>query len=282
MENAGAKLKKLRLEKGISLEEVQRKTKIHLDVLKSVEDDALANLNPVYINGFLKIYCNFLGVDPGEYLIRDKKNNLSVPIKAKEKDKELFWNSGKKKLYLNPKIAAIIGLVVVFLFLTLGIVKLGKFISSKFSGRKKAGVRLVLPKPKQPKKVKKENKPKTPAVVSNSKAAVNVPEPSAQKSVAVSPAPVSTDNLEDGVRIGIHALDDCWVQARLDGKVIFQNILKKGRFESWTAENKVELSLGSAGGVRLEVNGKIIPSLGRKNQVVKNILITKDGLKVGK
>ena len=281
MENAGAKLKKLRLEKGISLEEVQRKTKIHLDVLKSVEDDALANLNPVYINGFLKIYCNFLGVDPGEYLIRDKKNNLSVPVKAKEKDKELFWNSGEKKFFLKPKILAIIGLAVVFLFLTLGIVKLGKFISSKFSGRKKAGVRLVLPKPKQPKKVKKENKFKTPAV-SIPKTTANLPASSEQKSVAASPAPVSADNSEAGVRIGIHALDDCWVQAKLDGKVIFQNILKKGRFESWTAENKVELSLGSAGGVRLEVNGKIIPSLGRKNQVVKNILITKGGLKVGK
>ncbi|MFH0827735.1 MAG: RodZ domain-containing protein [Candidatus Omnitrophota bacterium] len=265
MENAGAKLKKLRLEKGISLEEVQRKTKIQLDVLKSVEDDALANLNPVYINGFLKIYCNFLGIDPGEYLIKDKKNSITAPVKAREKDKELFWNSGKKKFFLKPKIAAIIGLAVVFLFLTLGIVKLIKFISSKAATHKKAGVRLVLPKPQQPKKVKKENKLKT-----------------LQKSAVVSPAPVSTDNSEAGVRIGIHALDDCWVQARLDGKVIFQSILKKGRFESWTAEDKVELSLGSAGGVRLEVNGKIIPSLGRKNQVVKNILITKYGLKVGK
>lgn len=281
MENAGAKLKKLRLEKGISLEEVQRKTKIQLDVLKSVEDDALANLNPVYINGFLKIYCDFLGIDPWEYLIKDKKNSITAPVKAREKDKELFWNSGKKKIFLNPKIAAIIGLAVVFLFLTLGIVKLIKFISSKAATHKKAGVRLVLPKPQQPKKVKKENKLKT-LTASKLKTAGNIPAPSAQKPAVVSPAPVSTDNSEAGVRIGIHALDDCWVQARLDGKVIFQSVLKKGRFESWTAEDKVELSLGSAGGVRLEVNGKIIPSLGRKNQVVKNILITKYGLKVGK
>ena len=89
-------------------------------------------------------------------------------------------------------------------------------------------------------------------------------------------------NLEPGVRIGLHALDDCWVQARLDGKIIFQNILKKGRFENWSAKDKVELSLGSAGSVRLEVNGKLIPSLGRKGQVLKDIVITKDGLKVGK
>ncbi len=281
MEKIGAKLKKLRLEKGISLEEVQRKTKIHLDVLKSVEDDALANLNPVYINGFLKIYCNFLGIDHREYLINDKKNSIPAPVKAREKDKELFWNSGNKKFFLNPKIAAIIGLAVVSLFLMLGMIKLVKFIASKAFSHKKAGVRLVLPKPQQPKKVKKENKLKT-LTASKPKPAGNIPAPAEQKAAVVSSEPVSTDNSEAGVRIGIHALDDCWVQARLDGKVIFQNILKKGRFESWTAEDKVELSLGSAGGVRLEVNGKIIPSLGRKNQVVKNIVITKYGLKVGK
>ncbi len=280
MENIGAKLKKLRLEKGISLEEVQRKTKINLDVLKSVEADTLANLNPVYINGFLKIYCNFLGVEPGEFLVKDKKNNIAAPVKAREKDKELFWNSGKKKFFLKPKIAAMIGLAVVGLFLMLGLVNLVKFISSKIFAHKKPGIKLVLPK-QQPKKIKKENKSK-PLTVAKLKSAGNIPAPSEQKAAVVTPTPVSTDNLEEGVRVGIHALDDCWVQARLDGKVIFQNILKKGRFESWTAENKVELSLGSAGGVRLEVNGKIIPSLGRKNQVVKNILITKDGLKVGK
>ena len=267
METAGARLKKLRLEKGISLEEVHKKTKIHLDILKSIEDDSLVNLNPVYIKGFVKIYCGFLGVDPRDYLSGYKKNGLVIPAKPQEKDEELFWGSGGRKPFLKPWIVVIIVSIVTLLFLSLGLVK---FIFSKAAASKKSHIQLVLPKPKPPRKVK-SSQPKAAFVGGATK----------RKVEAVS-LPVSAENPESGVRIGIHALDDCWVQARLDGKIIFQNVLKKGRFESWSAKDKVELVLGSAGGVRLEVNGKLIPSLGRKGQVLKNILITRDGLKVGK
>ncbi len=267
METAGTRLKKLRLEKGISLEEVQKKTKIHLDILKSIEDDSLVNLNPVYIKGFVKIYCGFLGVDSGEYLSGYKENGSVIPAKLQEKDEELFWGSGGRKPFFMPRIVVIIVSIVTLLFLSLW---LAKFISSKAAASKKSHTNLVLPKPKPPRKIKSP-KPKSAFVAG-----------ATEKKIETASLPASADNPEPGVRIGIHALDDCWIQARLDGKVIFQNILKKGRFESWSAKDKVELVLGSAGSVRLEVNGKIIPSLGRKSQVLKNILITKDGLKVGK
>jgi cytoskeletal protein RodZ len=277
METAGSRLKKLRLEKGISLEEVQKKTKIHLDVLKSIEEDSLVNLNPVYIKGFVKIYCGFLGVAPGEYLSGYKENGTVIsPIKPREKDDRLFWGEGAKKAFLKPQIFAVIVLIVAFLLLALGVVNLVKFVSR--AGSKRPRQQLVLPKPKPAKKAhtKSPAKPKAALPVAS--------EEKKNETVALTESGVSAkaDNPEPGVRIGIHALDDCWVQARLDGKIIFQNILKKGRFESWSAKDKVELSLGSAGSVRLEVNGKLIPSLGRKSQVLKNIQITKDGLRVGK
>ncbi len=272
METAGARLKKLRSEKGISLEDVQKKTKIHLDILKSIENDSLANLNPVYIKGFVKIYCGFLGVDPGEYLSGYKENGSVIPQPPKENNRDTFRKSGGKRPWLNSRIVLIIISVLVLSFLSLGLVKLIKSVSSKFHASRKSKTHLALPKPKPVKKVKapKVNKTIAAAVEPNYKTEANPP------------VSASVENPETGVRIGLHALDDCWVQARLDGKTIFQNILKKGRFESWSAKDKVELALGSAGGVRLEVNGKIIPSLGRKGQVLKNILITKDGLKVGK
>jgi cytoskeletal protein RodZ len=277
METAGARLKKLRLEKGISLEEVQKKTKIQLEVLKSIEDDTLVNLNPVYIKGFVKIYCEFLGVVPTEFLSGSKDGGAVIPsIKPRAKDDGLFWGAGTKKPFLKPRILAIIVLIVAFLFLALGMVNLVKFVSKAAS--KKSHKQLVLPKPKPAKKVqpKAPAKPKMILPSANADGKTEVVKPS------VSTVSVPAENPEPGVRIGIHALDDCWVQARLDGKIIFQNVLKKGRFESWSAKDKVELSLGSAGSVRLEVNGKLIPSLGRKSQVLKNIQITKDGLKVGK
>jgi cytoskeleton protein RodZ len=275
METAGARLKKLRLEKGFSLEEVQKKTKIHPDVLKSIEEDSLVNLNPVYIKGFVKIYCGFLGVDPGEYLSGYRENGRIIPTsRPSAKDDGLFWGAGAKKPFLKPQIIVVIVSIFALLFLALGAVNLVKLISKSRS--KNPRQQLVLPKPTRKVEKKVSSKPKVilPVASKEKKAEIVLPSASAISGPAM--------NLESGVRIGLHALDDCWVQARIDGKIIFQNILKKGRFESWSAKDKVELSLGSAGAVRLEVNGKLIPSLGRKSQVLKNILITKDGLKVGK
>lgn len=73
MESAGARLKKLRLERGFDLEEVQKKTKIHLNILRSIEEDNFINISPVYLKGFLKLYCQFLGVDPKDYLVDYKE-----------------------------------------------------------------------------------------------------------------------------------------------------------------------------------------------------------------
>jgi len=268
MEIAGASLKKLRLEKGISLEEAQKKTKIHIDILKSIENDSLVNLNPVYLKGFVKIYCGFLGVHPEDYLDGSKEQGAVILPNQQKNKEESISGCVEKSLFLKPRIIVIIVSAVILLFLFF---RLFKFVLSKPDVSKKSGMQLVLPGSKPLKKVKGAK---------TSKLKVFLPErPAEKKAETVS---LSGENSELGIRIGIYAIDNCWVQAKLDGKIIFQDVLKKGIAESWTAKDKAELSLGSAGSVRLEVNGKIIPSLGRKGQVLKNILITRDGLKVGK
>jgi len=91
MAHSRAELKKIRLAKGIRLEEVHKKTKIHINILKAIEGDGLTNLNPVYLKGFIKIYCNFLGVDPKEYSLEPPKERKPQPepsvVPAKEKGK---------------------------------------------------------------------------------------------------------------------------------------------------------------------------------------------------
>ena len=62
--------------------------------------------------------------------------------------------------------------------------------------------------------------------------------------------------------------------------MVFQRVLERNRFESWQAKEKIEFSLGNAGAVELEINGKIFSNLGRKGQTLKNIIITKEGLTI--
>ncbi|MBU4346431.1 MAG: DUF4115 domain-containing protein [Candidatus Omnitrophica bacterium] len=241
MESAGVRLKKLRLEKGIPLEEVHKKTRIHLDILKAIEEDSFLNLNPIYIKGFLKIYCKFLGVDPRDYISDYRETQGMRPVYQRKESTSLFKAN---LLKITPPnliyIKKIVFVVVLILISSIGLFNLGKNISSKSRPvSKKAGL--------------------------------------ADQSVKLPQTPIPT-----AIRLLIRAKEDCWIQLKTDGKVVFQSVLKKGRFENWEAESKIELSLGNAGVVDLEVNGKLISNLGRRGQVLKNILITKEGISIGR
>lgn len=257
MESVGARLKKIRLGKGITLEEVHKKTRVHLSILNAIEENRLVNLNPVYIKGFLKIYCNFLGVDQKDFIIDYKEPAASEKKvssgEKKDKPEPLFKNTAEKIVPFSPKIK----LKTVFLFIAAVICvfsfySLGKNISSKLKSKslfQKKDI-PVAAADKIKNKAKEKNK---------------------SEGIQAKPALV---------RLGIRTKDASWISVKADAKVIFQGILKKGRYETWQAKDKIEFSLGNAGAVVLEVNGKVVSSVGRNGQTIKNITITKDGLEV--
>ncbi|MFH1640597.1 MAG: RodZ domain-containing protein [Candidatus Omnitrophota bacterium] len=272
MESAGERLKKIRLEKGISLEEVQKKTKIHLDILRAIEEDSLINLSPVYTKGFLKIYCKFLDQDPKDFMgSQSKPQSAQPPAKVsssdvKKAEQPLFLKIALEKISsfkIKPiKIKPVVISVLAVLFI-IGLFNLGKAISA--TGRKRA--------------LRKERQVKTET------AKEKTDQPKKQQPAKVPTAPQQTvasakTEPESGIRLGIIARENCYIPyLKTDGKTVFQGVLKKGRSETWQAKNKIEFSLGNAGAVDLEVNGRQIPSLGRRGQAVKNIVIDKEGLK---
>src|SRR5512137_1102470 len=85
MSSIGARLKDIRLKKGLSLEEAHAKTKLNVTILKAIEENNLVQVSPVYIKGFIKIYCEFLGVDPLEYS-PDSRTPLPHAVAPKVKE----------------------------------------------------------------------------------------------------------------------------------------------------------------------------------------------------
>ncbi len=280
MENIGLKLKKIRLEKGFTLEEVQKKTKIHLNILKAIEEDSIVNLSPVYLKGFLKIYCNLLGVNSQGYIADSNevvKPSVIKPVSAKENKQaslvkaEPFW--ALLVNFIRAKIKVIL-FVFIICAASIGLLNFGKFVVSKIKFLPKKE-RVQIQRPKKSVSQQTIANPKNNEKVITSKAQ----KPQFHKSPAAAKSP-RIDSFASVIRLGIRAKGDCWIQVKSDGKIIFQNNLKKGRSENWQAKEKIELSLGNAGVVELEVNGKFISSLGRRGQSIKNILITKDGLSI--
>lgn len=254
MSSVGEKLKKIRLEKGLSLEEVHKKTKIHKDILKAIEEDTVVNVSPIYLKGFLKIYCKFLGVDPSEFIkeYKEAKEHYESQVQAPEdfsKDRKLDFY--KIAALFTPQRIKIFFIFVLAIVLLIGLINLGKIISSKiknFSQKTNQGEVL----PREVKNTRSEEKGYTQSKIPASK----------------------------GIVLVIRAKENSFVSVKTDGQLAFRGNLKKGMLESWKANDKIELSLGNAAAIELEVNGKIIPPLGRNRQAIKNILINKEGLRV--
>ena len=257
-ESTGSRLKKLRLERGISLEEVQKKTRIHLNILKAIEEDNLVSLDPVYIKGFLKIYCKFLNVDPREFIVDYKEPKVLSKYKEERetppKTGGLFKN-GAFRLGsdgVSKKIKGIFWILVVLVFIW-GLFKLGQGLTGKvhFPAHKRmnvsAGVASSLRRQEKLETVKTQEIP-----------------------------------LLKNIRLGILSREDCLIQLKCDGHTVFRSILRRGRSASWQAKEKMELSLGNARVVELEVNGKRITGLGKRGKPLRNIVITREGLSVGK
>jgi cytoskeleton protein RodZ len=289
MDSIGARLKSARLEKKLTIDEVYKKTKIHPEVLLAIEEDRFSQLSPVYLKGFLKIYSRFLGMNPQEIVegfqepktiveTVDLSRRSGIPPEAgREKDEEKIeavikgpafkFNFSLFKSYL--KIAGIILAAIISLWL---LFKIGKFTVTRI----KAVAHAIATRPKRAakpsEKIEKVQTKIKPAVKPVVKPVVK-PEVKSIVKPVVAVKPVSSQ-----VELSIRAKEDCYIYLKSDGKTVFQGVLKKGYAEAWAAKDKMELTVGNAGGIELNVNGNPLPPLGKRKQAIKNIIITKEGL----
>ena len=256
-ETAGARLKMMRQERGLTLEDIQKKTKIHINVLRAVEGDSLSDLSPVYLKSFIKIYCNYLGLDYKDYVGETNPTHKPIlnatvgrDIGQRAEGKLSFIKDATVKLSAmkpspNFKKAIIsIVLAVIFIFLTVNLIK---FISSKFK-HSVAKAKIVL---------------------------------HSATSKTVTPTQIKMQKgITQGFTLVLFARNKSWISVKVDGKVVFHGVLAKGRSESWSAKEKIALFLGDAGAVELQVNDQRFSNLGRRGQPLKNIIINKEGLKI--
>ena len=248
MREIGEKLKKARLGKGLSLEDVHKATKIHLNILKAIEGEGPTNLSPVYLRAFIKNYSKFLGFDAKEFIPEHKEKTPMAAVPA-EKAHTLDLKAPSIEL---SSIKPVKKLIKIFIYIIAGFIILaglfnfGKFISLRHKGAVKVtGITQPL-----------------------------IPGSKKQKSKGVSAS--------GGVRLSIIAKENCMVTLKVDGKMFFQGVLIRGRSESWKAKEKMELSLSNAGAVELIVNSQRFPNIGKKGQKLTNILINKEGLNAGR
>ena len=243
MQNAGAYLKSAREENGYSITEVSKNTKISPAVLRSLEDGRLDNIDPVYLKGFLKMYCRFLRVDWQEF-------TKEYPIATAAKHSHKPAGSGGQPNSRSHKPA-------------------GSGAASDSRSHRQSHK----PAPLSPKRVSKTTAPAQSALPG-----LTPSKTPAQPASAQTPAPQEAK--PKAITLVIRAKEESFIKVKVDGRTIYQGLLRKGNAESWSAKDNIELFVGNAAAVALEVDGKLFSSLGRKGQQLKNILINREGLKI--
>lgn len=305
---AGSLLKATREAKGISLETVHEATKIPMDALKAIEEGyTVRRISSFYLKGFMKMYAEYLGVNVKD-IAPDMAPKKKQPLKSAESPSAGFdleqWISKTFTRRRKQQIVIAIGVLLCFFILF----KIITFFTHKGPGpakvkkaekvkpdAKAVKVKAVDTKATKAKDAKAEKDDvialenirigeivkaeKPSAKVSQNSEAVN--ELPAKTSAAV-PQPAATQEAQKKITLTARAKKDSWLRVRSDGVVVFQSTLSRGSVETWIARERIEISGKNINQLEFELNGKLIGALSRRDYDAKNVIVTKDGLSVGK
>lgn len=282
----GPALKKARLQRGVSLEEVEQATKIrirYLEALEREEYDALPAA--VYVQGFLKTYANYLGLD-GEAISQEFKRSRGpqgagqVAYSAPEKSgfDEPLINPGevsgtrRRGVSTGTILTTVAALLVLFLVVG-GLYFIGRG-SQSVSDNEAAAKR-------EPAKGSGESGEKPSGGDDGPSGQVagttgettldarTTPASPPETTLETMPESTTEPDTTETLRVEIRVEDrPSWLEIRVDGETSFVRIAEPGFSETFEARRKLKVTTGDAGAVRVSVNGQDIGVLGDSGEVL--------------
>lgn len=255
-------LKTTREAKGLTLEIVHEATKIPMDALRAIEEGySVRILSPFYYRGFIKIYSEFLGLNVGEMYKQYGLDQAPVPTTSATVSAKSGRGAAGPNVFIEqtqewfsyifkPKTFKLFVKVIGFLLLLFVFFKMAGCVASHMN---KKGM--------SPKKQMEKNVPVFQGTNHES---------------------VQAQSEDNKVEVAVRAVKDTWLRVKADDKVVFETTLSKGSMESWSADNRIELSGRDIEQLDMEVNEKHIGFLGGGDRRIKKVLITQEGLTVKK
>jgi cytoskeleton protein RodZ len=258
----GPILERKRLEKGLSLKDVEQATKIRTRYLQGLErEDPTVLPDPVYARGFLKTYANFLGLD-GERLSRELRDRRS-PRRERQLNHEAPGTSDFDRPLITPggvgeaerrKVSGATILTVALAVLLLAAVVGGLY----YVGSRSAGSGA-------------EDASNEPAVEQEDSGSSQKEEPATETATGTATSG-ATDEAEDDatpetVPVTVRVIGaPAGLTVSVDGAVALDQFAQPGFSQTFEAQNSVTVSTANAGAVEVEVDGKNQGRLGRNGQ----------------
>jgi len=256
MSTLGLRLREMREAKGVSLDDIARSTRVGRRHLEALESDSWGELPaPVFVKGFIRAYCEFLDASPDETLALYRETAGEA---AKTERVAHAGHSGPSRRFGTLAISLV-------LFVALG--------ASLFA------LRVGLKSAQRP----------APQSSAASTAAQSGTEPAASAQPAPGPvaaaapaagqaAPAPAAELKPpGQRLMIHAVEPTWIRVQVDDGQVAEELLQAGAVREWTAARRFVLTVGNAGGLEVDLNGRRMPSLGAKGAVIQRLVLPQEG-----
>jgi cytoskeleton protein RodZ len=263
-ETLGSYLRSLREERKGSLEEMSLATRVSLGQLEALEADRTAELPaPVFVKGFIRAYCHFLGQPPDEALGRYRElSGAGQSVEAAVAPARSATSRSASPIVISVMLLIVLGAGVLALKVA-------------FKHPPVAAVTPVV-NVEPPTEVQSPGKLEPVArgaslakaeSVPNVEHPIKVASPAAPAPVPPSPAPTSAASQ----RLTVKANELTWLRIQTDDATAAEALLPPGTTREWTAEKRFLLTVGNAGGVELTLNGQPVPPLGAKGTVIRGL-----------
>jgi cytoskeleton protein RodZ len=264
MESFGQYLRRERELRNISLDEIAEVTKINRFLLQAIEEDKFDLLpGKLFIRGFLRAYCRYIGLDEEDVLLRFQAywEELNEPDVKKEERKGSLGR---------------LGLIIVL------VVCLGGFL---LFWLKKPENGRVLPTAEDKilseelggKSLSHESgQPEIPQPDVLTQETLSIPGQSEEDLSGIDPGESQVESQqnkevgkeEKSMVLEAWATEETWIKIRIDGQPPEEIILESGESITWKAKQDFNLVIGNAGGLEMFFEGEKLGYLGPPGKVV--------------
>ncbi len=247
----GQTLRDAREDLGVTLDEAERETRINRRYLEALEnEDEAAMPAAVYARGFIRTYCQYLGLNPEGMLdLYGPQRALQANVEIRPIPAEI---NQPRSLPIRPAVV-LAGLIVASL--------LAVYLWGQYTSFLENVERLdTAPTSRAP----------TPAG-----AVARAPSPTPfigfPPMVAPSPSPAPPMGTDRGLVVDARVTDRTWMEVWVDGRSVLAETVQPGFARTFTAEQQVRMRVGNAAGVQVNVNGTTQGPLGVRGQAIDAI-----------
>lgn len=284
-ESVGEFFRQVRETKGLTLDEVAIKTRIHPEYLKALEESNFARLpEQVFAKGFVRSYARSLGLDEEDAMRRFTISAGTFYNKHEERERlRQQHEEDERKRKANRKVVIAAAGVAV-----LGLVLLLTREQGPVSEMRPAEPEATRAKATREtdRRGKAESAPSDQGAKPQAAApAASAPAQSEKPASMPAPAttsdplaglPIQSGSSEEGeLVLALEATELSWVVVQTDDASPHEALLRPGDKLTWKAQEKFALTVGNAGGIKGELNGKALAPFGPKGRVVRDIVITR-------